>query len=126
MSAIEPLGRLDAERVTHPEPPLDALRRRVGGRYPVDPFGLDPQVADVFQPLFAVAVRVRVVGVEHVPKTGPAVVVANRGLGVVEPIALGLAVSQATGRRLRHRRRAGCPVRRRRDAPPRRDREQRA
>ena len=49
------------------------------------------------------------------PAAGPALLVANRGLGVVEPArALGARVRQEAGRRLRDRRRARRPVRRRR------------
>jgi hypothetical protein len=92
---------LDPDRIARPEAPWAALRRRVSGRYPVDPFGLDPQLADLFVPLFETAVRVRVSGGEHVPSTGPAVIVANRGFGVAEPAALGIAVQRASGRRLR-------------------------
>jgi 1-acyl-sn-glycerol-3-phosphate acyltransferase len=92
---------LDADRIARPETPWAAVRRRVAGRYPIDPFGLDPQLADLCIPLFEAAVRVRVHGVEHVPDTGPAVIVSNRGFGVVEPAALGVAVERATGRRLR-------------------------
>lgn len=92
---------LDADRIARPETPWSALRRRVAGRYPVDPFGLDPQLADLCVPLFAAAVRVRVSGGEHVPATGPAVIVSNRGFGVAEPAALGVAVQRASGRRLR-------------------------
>lgn len=100
--AIEPLGQLEIERVSRAEPLLDALRRRCGGHYPIDPFGLDAQIADAVQPLFRAAIRVRVVGEQAVPKQGPALVVANRGVGAVEPIALGLAALQASGRRLRN------------------------
>jgi hypothetical protein len=92
---------LDADRIARPESPWSALRRRVSGRYPVDPFGLDPQLADLCTPLFAAAVRVRVSGGEHVPANGPAVIVSNRGFGVAEPAALGVAVQRASGRRLR-------------------------
>lgn len=92
---------LAAERVAPIEPPLRALRRRLAGRYPVDPFGLDPQLADLAFPLMAAAVPVRVEGAEHVPATGAATIVANRGLGVTEPPALVLSVRRATGRRLR-------------------------
>ena len=92
---------LDPDRIARPEAPWAALRRRVSGRYPVDPFGLDPQLADLFVPLFEAAVRVRVSGGEHVPSTGPAVIVSNRGFGVAEPAALGVAVQRASGRRLR-------------------------
>ena len=51
------LDVLDADRITRPETPLSALRRRLSGRYPVDPFGLDPQLADLCVPLFRAAVR---------------------------------------------------------------------
>jgi 1-acyl-sn-glycerol-3-phosphate acyltransferase len=92
---------LDADRIARPEAPWAALRRRVSGRYPVDPFGLDPQLADLCVPVFEAAVRVRVSGGEHVPSTGPAVIVSNRGFGVAELAALGVAVQRASGRRLR-------------------------
>ena len=92
---------LDADRIVSPEPFLSALRRRISGRYPVDPFGLDPQIADLFAPLLDAALRVRLYGGEHLPATGPAVVVSNRGFGVYEPAALGVAVQRVTGRRLR-------------------------
>jgi 1-acyl-sn-glycerol-3-phosphate acyltransferase len=92
---------LDADRIARPEPVLTALRRRLSGRYPVDPFGLDPQIADLCVPVFEAAVRVRVSGGQHVPATGPAVIVSNRGFGIVEPAALGVAVERAGGRRLR-------------------------
>jgi hypothetical protein len=92
---------LDADRIVRPEPFLTALRRRLSGRYPVDPFGLDPQIADLCVPVFETAIRVRLSGGEHVPATGPAVIVSNRGFGVAEPAALGVAVQRASGRRLR-------------------------
>jgi hypothetical protein len=91
---------LDADAASRPEPWLAALRRRVGGRYPVDPFGLDPQLCDLLAPLFDATVRVRVEGAEQVAP-GAASLVANRGLGVGEPAALAVAVRQALGRRLR-------------------------
>ncbi len=92
---------LDADRVVAPEPIWTALRRRLSGRYPVDPFGLDPQLADLCVPAFEAAIRVRLAGGEHVPVTGPTVIVSNRGFGVAEPAALGVAVQRASGRRLR-------------------------
>jgi 1-acyl-sn-glycerol-3-phosphate acyltransferase len=92
---------LDADRVARREPFVHAIKRRLAGRYPVDPFGLDPQLADFVLPAVAFAVPVHVEGGEHVPQTGPACIVANRGFGVFEPAALGVAVVRATGRRLR-------------------------
>jgi hypothetical protein len=92
---------LDADRVSRPESFGRALLRRLDGRYPMDPFGLDPQLSDLAVPIMGAVVRVRVEGGEHVPATGPAVLVSNRGFGILEPAAVGLAVQRATGRRLR-------------------------
>jgi 1-acyl-sn-glycerol-3-phosphate acyltransferase len=101
VSAVTQLDRLDADRFARPEAPITALKRRLAGRFEIDPFGLDPQLADLVTPAFSLALPVRVSGGEHVPEHGPATIVANRGFGVVEPAALCLAVQRATGRRLR-------------------------
>jgi 1-acyl-sn-glycerol-3-phosphate acyltransferase len=92
---------LDADRISDPESPIAAARRRLSGRYPIDPFGLDPQLCDLAVPLVEAVVRVRVEGAERIPETGPAVLVMNRGLGLLEPTALALAVRRKVGRRLR-------------------------
>lgn len=92
---------LDADRASSPESLPAALRRRLGGRYPVDPFGLDPHLADLLEPAVEAVTRVHLDGGQHVPSTGPAVLVANRGLGLAEPAALVVAVRRAAGRRLR-------------------------
>jgi hypothetical protein len=92
---------LDPDRTSDPEGLLDAVRRRIGGRYPIDPFGLDAQLCDLGAPVVEALVRVRVDGAHRVPETGPAVFVMNRGLGVLEPTALALAVRRQVGRRLR-------------------------
>jgi 1-acyl-sn-glycerol-3-phosphate acyltransferase len=99
--SVTPLDRLDDERVGRPEAPATSIKRRLAGRYPIDPFGLDPQIADLVAPAFTIALPVRVSGGEHVPDHGPATIVANRGFGVVEPAALCVAVQRVTGRRLR-------------------------
>lgn len=92
---------LDADRVSDAEAPLDALRRRFNGRYPIDPFGLDPHLCDAASPVVEMLVRVRVEGAHRIPETGPAVLIMNRGLGLLEPTALALAVRREVGRRLR-------------------------
>jgi 1-acyl-sn-glycerol-3-phosphate acyltransferase len=79
----------------------DVIRRRINGRYVVDPFGADPQLQDLVAPVFARTVPVRVTGAEELPADGPALLVTNRGLGVLEPTALSVAVRQECGRRLR-------------------------
>ncbi|MGZ4676129.1 MAG: hypothetical protein ACXVJ7_15195 [Acidimicrobiia bacterium] len=80
---------------------LDGARRRLGGRYAIDPFGSDPQLQDMLAPLILRAVPVRVTGARNLPTAGPALLVSNRGLGVMEPTALTVAVRQEVGRRLR-------------------------
>ncbi len=92
---------LDDDRAGAPDPIGKALRRRFTGRYPVDPFGLDPQLCDLVAPPFRALVRVRVDHADRIPGDGPAVLVANRGLGVGEPSALAVAVRETVGRRLR-------------------------
>jgi 1-acyl-sn-glycerol-3-phosphate acyltransferase len=103
------LEDLDADHIGNAEPGA-FLRRRLAGRYAIDPFGLDAQIADLLAPAWALALPVRVSGGEHVPMHGPATIVANRGMGIVEPAALCLAVQRATGRRLRVIGAPGIPV----------------
>lgn len=79
----------------------DVVRRRLDGRFGVDEFGADPQLQDLLAPLVLRAIRVRVVGAHHLPAHGPALLVSNRGLGVLEPTALSVAVRREVGRRLR-------------------------
>src|SRR5689334_15672301 len=92
---------LDTDRVAPPEPIPTALRRRISGRYPVDPFGLDPQLCDLSAPIVESLISVRVEDPDRIPTVGGAALVANRGLGVAEPAALAVAVRKCAGRRLR-------------------------
>jgi 1-acyl-sn-glycerol-3-phosphate acyltransferase len=78
-----------------------AIRNRIDGLYPIDPFGGDPQMQDVLAPLARMVVHVRVTHPELLPRSGPAVLVSNRGLGVAEPLVLAVAVREAVCRRLR-------------------------
>ena len=80
---------------------VDVLRRRLDGRFSVDPFGADPQLQDLIAPLVRRLIRVHVNGADRIPRSGPALFVSNRGSGVLEPTALSVAVRQASGRRLR-------------------------
>jgi 1-acyl-sn-glycerol-3-phosphate acyltransferase len=98
---VNTVTNLDDDRVSDAESPIAAVRRRLSGRYAIDPFGLDPQLCDAAVPIVETIVRVRVEGAELIPETGPAVLVMNRGLGLLEPTALALAVRRAVGRRLR-------------------------
>lgn len=77
------------------------VRRRWDGRYGIDPFGADAQLQDLVAPLVTGGVRVEVHGGEHLPRRGPALLVANRGFGILEPTVLAVALRQEVGRRLR-------------------------
>ena len=60
----------------------DFLRRRLTGDYPIDDFGFDVDLTDhvlipAARPLFERWFRVEVTGLEHVPDTGGALIVAN-------------------------------------------------
>jgi 1-acyl-sn-glycerol-3-phosphate acyltransferase len=77
---------------------LSFLRRRLTGAYEVDEFGFDRELTDaVFHPLLRVLYRswfrVDVLGVDNLPATGPALVVANHsGTIAVDALMLALAV----------------------------------
>ena len=67
------------DRVGNPEPPLRWLERRFSGRFTVDPFGLDPQLADLVRPLFTFAMRVQVDGEQNVPLCTMAFIAPSHG-----------------------------------------------
>jgi 1-acyl-sn-glycerol-3-phosphate acyltransferase len=77
---------------------LAFLRRRLTGEYDVDEFGFDQELTDaVFHPLLRVLYRswfrVDVLGMENLPATGPALVVANHsGTIAIDALMLALAV----------------------------------
>ena len=93
--------RLDVDHITGTLPPLTTLRRHFDGRYPIDPFGFDPQIVDLVSPLFTAGIRMEIEGGENVPTNGPAALVANRGFGIAEPAVLGVVVRRVASRRLR-------------------------
>lgn len=105
-TAIVPNYGIDADRVLAVDRPVDWVRRRVDGRFAVDEFGGDPHLMDLLAPIPAATIRVEVEHAERLPSTGSALLVSNRGFGVVEPLVLGLAVRRGAGRRLRV---AGAP-----------------
>jgi 1-acyl-sn-glycerol-3-phosphate acyltransferase len=75
---------------------LAFLRRRITGDYPVDDFGFDPDLTDhVFmaavRPLYEKWFRVEARGLDNVPSTGGALIVANHS-GTVPLDAIGVAL----------------------------------
>ncbi len=76
---------------------LAFLRRRITGDYPVDDFGFDPDLTDhVFmagaRPLYEKYFRVETRGLDNVPLTGGALIVANHS-GTLPLDAIGVAMS---------------------------------
>ena len=94
-------GLDDGDRVQALESPLAFARRRFDGRFQIDAFGGDAQLMDLAGLVLAFGVRVEVEHAERLPRIGGALVVANRGLGIIEPAAIAIAVRVAVGRRLR-------------------------
>ena len=80
---------------------MSVLGDRLRGRYELDPWGADPQLVDLLDPIVGLAWRVQATGMEHVPAAGPAVLVTNRRVGLAEPFIVGRAVRKTTGRRVR-------------------------
>jgi hypothetical protein len=93
--------QLEIDQIDEAVPFGTALRRRIDGRYPIDPFGYDPQLVDFVNPVFSTALRVEIADAGNLPKRGPAVLIANRGFGIFEPAVLGVSVRRAVHRRLR-------------------------
>jgi len=77
------------------------LGRRLRGDGIIDPWGLDPEVADLVRRASTLSLRVNVAGSGALPANGPCVVVVNRRFGLVEPFVALRAVHEATGRRAR-------------------------
>jgi hypothetical protein len=94
-------GLTEDDRVQRLESPLAFARRRFDGRFHIDAFGGDAQLMDLAGLVLAFGVRVEVEHAERLPRIGGALVVANRGLGIIEPAAIAIAVRVAVGRRLR-------------------------
>ena len=78
-----------------------ALGRRLRGQAMVDPWGLDPDAADIVREASTLALRVTVAGPGTLPAEGPCVVVVNRRFGIIEPLVALRAVYEAAGRRAR-------------------------
>jgi hypothetical protein len=108
MTALEPVPEtmvsdygIDTDRGQEPESLFSLVRRRFSGQYPIDPFGADPLIMDLTALPVRMAVRVQVEQGHRLPDVGGALLVSNRGLGILEPVVLVVAVREATGRRLR-------------------------
>ena len=80
---------------------MNALGARLGGRFEVDEWGYDDGLARAVVPLLGFVLRVEADGFDGLPADGPALLVANRRLGLAEPAVLARAVRRDAGRGLR-------------------------
>ena len=102
-------ARHPSGRDTRPEPtraPEDRehlgleefIKRRLSGEYPIDDFGYDEQLTreilmPLVRPLYENYFRVRTFGVDRIPSTGPALLVANHsGTIPLDAVLMGYAV----------------------------------
>ena len=92
---------IDADRLLASDSVVEALRRRFDGRYAVDEFGGDPHLQDLLLNPMVNRIRVDVRHGDRLPRLGPALLVANRNLGLAEPFVITAAVHKRTRRRLR-------------------------
>ena len=77
------------------------LRRRMRGDFEVDAWGLDPEVHDAAVRVGRLRWQTDVVGAEHLPTEGPALLLVQRRIGVSELAVVATAVRLATDRRVR-------------------------
>jgi 1-acyl-sn-glycerol-3-phosphate acyltransferase len=94
---------------------LGFLRRRLTGQYDVDDFGFDPDLTETLlypalRLLYRNYFRVETTGVEHLPRAGAALIVANHsGTVPIDALMLSLAVHDETPDR-RHLRLLGADL----------------
>lgn len=98
-SVSSPDARLDRAR--------DFLRRRLSGDYPIDDFGYDEELSrevllPLIRPLYERYFRVRTLGVNRIPTTGPALLVGNHsGTIPIDAVMMQYAVAaEHPGRRI--------------------------
>lgn len=83
---------------------LAFLRRRLAGQYEVDEFGFDPDLTEsvlypLLRPLYYHWFRTEMSGAEHLPTTGPALLVANHsGTVALDALMLVVGVHDELGR----------------------------
>lgn len=80
---------------------VDRIRSRIRGEFVIEPWGADAELVDLAGPVLELPLRITVEGGPGLPASGPALLVANRRFGLLEPLVLGRAVTRATGRQIR-------------------------
>lgn len=82
------------------------IRRRLVGDFEVDAWGLDPEIHDTAVRAARVRWHTELLGRDHLPVEGPALLLVQRRIGISELAVVATAVRVATDRRVRT---AGAP-----------------
>ena len=77
------------------------LHRHATGTNEIDPWGMDPDVTSAARGLATLRWDITVGGGDHVPPSGPALLVANRQLFGATPLLVATGIGRATGRPVR-------------------------
>jgi 1-acyl-sn-glycerol-3-phosphate acyltransferase len=77
------------------------VRRHATGANEVDPWGMDRDLTALARSLARLRWSITVGGADHVPTTGPALLVANRRPLAATPLLVAAAIGRATGREVR-------------------------
>ncbi len=79
----------------------ELLQRRWQGTYEVDPWGLDPDLVALTDPLTHLRWHCVLRGAQHIPTEGPAVLMCSRRFGLSEPLVVAATVRREVGRQTR-------------------------
>lgn len=96
-----PAFGVEVDRLGDGEGTLRRLRRRLDGRYAVDPFGADPLLSDAALGALERLVVVEVGGTGTIPEIGPALLVTSARPGGGDPLVVAVAVRRCRRRRAR-------------------------
>jgi len=92
---------IDLDRVGAAGTPTGWLRRRIRGRFPIDPFGGDPMLADTFDPAIERLFTFETEGDAVIPEIGAATIVTSRRFGRADARVVRAVVREARRRRPR-------------------------
>lgn len=76
---------------------VDLVRRRVGGTYDLDAWGMDPDLTRLAARVAALRWTADVVGLENLPDDVPLMLIANRRLGWSEPAVVASVLTRELG-----------------------------
>lgn len=100
MTVVEPeIAHLDPDNSDTGVPAL--LWRRITGRFPIDEWGFDADIASVTSLVTRMRWSADVIGEQRIPEIGSALIVHNCRLGLSEPLLVSDALGRASSRPVR-------------------------